>query len=137
MNLVLDASALLRYTDREAGGERVKSLIIEARDGRAALTMSAVNWSEIAYVLRRRFGNKSAARALDAFKLLPFTIIDVDLEAAETASKFHHEHRIPFADSFAAALAKISDATLLTADFDFKQAAEAGAIQVEFLPTKK
>lgn len=137
MNFVLDASALLRYTDREAGGERVKSLLFDARNGLAALTMSAVNWSEIAHVLRKRFGGKSAMRALETFKLLPFTIIDVDIQTAETASIFHHQHKIPFADSFAAALTELMKATLITADFDFKQAADVGAIEVEFLPTKK
>jgi PIN domain nuclease of toxin-antitoxin system len=51
---VLDASAILRFGDKEAGFDRVRDLFIEAAQGKTELLLSAVNWGEIVGALYTR-----------------------------------------------------------------------------------
>jgi ribonuclease VapC len=132
---VLDASALLRYLDREPGFERIAAMLKQAATGGAGLLVSAVNWGEVVSVLYRAHG-LSAARAT-ALKLhaLPLTIVAADADRAEEAGIFKQDFKVPYADAFAGALALREKAVLVTADFDFKPATRT--IKVEFLPDKK
>src|ERR1035437_1999443 len=54
---VLDASAVLRFTDKEAGFDRVRDLFVHAAQGKIALLLSAVNWGEIVGALYKRAGD--------------------------------------------------------------------------------
>ncbi len=130
---VLDASALLRYLDREPGFGRIAQLLKRATRGEAKLLVSAVNWGEVVSVLYRVHG---AAGRLTASKLraLPLSIIAVDTDGADQAGVFKHNFKVPYADAFAGALALAERATLVTADFDFKAASRA--VKTEFLPAK-
>ena len=140
---VLDASALLRFTDREAGFERVRDLLKQAAKGNIELLISAVNWGEIVAALYKRSGARQSARALIAnLAALPIAIVAVHREHAETAAIFRCDFRLPFADAFAGALTqahslgtKAQQATLITADYDFKNVPQ-GTIKIEFLPAK-
>src|SRR5689334_14299006 len=66
---VLDASALLRFADNEAGVDRVAELAKLARRNQAELYISSVNWGEVVYALlrasrytrRRRFDQESSS----------------------------------------------------------------------------
>ena len=61
---VLDASALLRYLDGEAGAERVKAIIKEHLAGKSRAAMSAVHWGEVAGIVRKRHGATGMGVAL-------------------------------------------------------------------------
>ena len=50
----------------------------------------------------------------------PLETVPVDRELAETAAGLKNEHGLGLADAFAAALAKIRKAELVTADTEFK-----------------
>ena len=43
---VLDASAILRFTDKEAGFDQVRDLFVRATQGEVDLLLSAVNWGK-------------------------------------------------------------------------------------------
>ena len=75
---VLDASAILRFSDKEAGFDRVHDLFIRAAQGKVELLL---------------------------------------------------------VDAFAGSLASHENATLVTADYDFKSV-PSGTIKIEFLPAK-
>ena len=132
-SFVLDASALLRYLDREPGFNRVAALLKQATRGDATLLVSAVNWGEVVSVLYRAHG---PAGRMTATKLrtLPFVVAAVDADGAERAGIFKQEFKVPYADAFAGSLAQAEKATLITADFDFKAASRA--VKIEFLPDK-
>jgi PIN domain nuclease of toxin-antitoxin system len=51
MIYVLDASAVLRFTDQEPGFDRVRTLFYQAAHGEIQLRLSAVNWGEIVCIL--------------------------------------------------------------------------------------
>jgi predicted nucleic acid-binding protein len=136
---VLDASAILRFTDKEAGFDRIRELFIAATQGNVELLLSAVNWGEIVGALYKRAGGVSArtnAGALAAnLAALPVTIIAADKDLAEHAVIFKYDFKVPFVDAFAGSLALHENATLVTADYDFKSV-PSGTIKIEFLPPK-
>jgi|SRR5262249_35054893 len=131
---VADASALLRYLDREPGFGRIAQLFKDAARGRCELVVSAVNWGEVIFVVYKAHGLTVARSTSSRLRALPFTIISVDADHAEAAGLFKEDFKVPYADAFAGSLALRQGATLITADFDFKLAAHA--IRIEFLPTK-
>jgi ribonuclease VapC len=135
---VLDASALLRFTDKEAGFDRVRVLLEKAARAEIQLLMSAVNWGEVVHAVTRRAGDQ-AGMILDGLAALPMTIVPVDAAAAAEAGRFKARYHVPYADAFAGALAarrQTSDAaTLVTADNDFR-GIPSGTIRIEFLPGK-
>ena len=131
---VLDASALLRYLENEPGAIRVEQLLNEARLGNCHLHMSAVNWGEVSYVLRRKFSGSDAEAIVGRLRLLPITVAAAAMLDAEEAAAMKRQYAMPYADAFAAALAAQRSATLVTADHDLRACAHA--LKVEFLPTR-
>jgi predicted nucleic acid-binding protein len=138
---VLDASAVLRFTDQEAGFDRIRNLLIEAAHGKVELLLSAVNWGEIVGALYRRAGGLSASALTNIGGLvanlaaLPMTVVAADKDLAEGAAIFKYNFKVPFVDAFAGSLALHRNATLVTADYDFKSV-PSGTIKIEFLPAK-
>ncbi len=137
MIYVLDASAILRFTDKEPGFDRVRDLFYDSAKGAAQLLLSSVNWGEIVAVLHKKNG-LGAEAILANLAALPITIVPVDAAAAADAGKFKWNFRVPYADAFAGALTvshKSDHAMLVTADYDFKNVPK-GTIKIEFLPIK-
>jgi PIN domain nuclease of toxin-antitoxin system len=134
---VLDASAILRFSDKEAGFDRVRDLFIQAAQGKVDLLLSAVNWCEIVGALYKRAGGLSAPANNMAANLaaLPLTIVAADKDLSEAAATFKYDSKVPFVDAFAGSLALHENATLVTADYDFKSV-PSGTIKIEFLPAK-
>jgi len=134
---VLDASAILRFTDKEPGFARVRDLFYDGAEGKAQLLLSAVNWGEIVAVLYKK-DSQTAEGMLANLAALPITIVPVDATAAENAGKFKWAFNVPYADAFAGALAagyRAEHATLVTADYDFKNVPK-GTMKIEFLLSK-
>jgi predicted nucleic acid-binding protein len=132
---VLDASALLRYLDREPGFDRIAALLKQATKGGIRLLVSAVNWDEVVSVLCRAHGLSAARATASKLHALPLEIVAVDADRAEEAGIFKQDFKVPYADAFAGSLALHEKALLVTADFDFKSATRS--VAVEFLPDKK
>lgn len=139
---VLDASSLLRFTDKEAGAERVSQLLKAAAHGDAELLISAVNWGEVCSVLYRQRGLDEARSLTNQLKTLPIKIMPVHVQDAEAAGIFKQDFRVPYADAYAGSLAmhiseeaKENQATLVTADNDFRNV-PMELFKIEFLPNK-
>lgn len=138
---ILDASAILRFTDREPGFERMRNLFEEAARQETDLLLSAVNWGEIVAAVLKRSGSR-AQQILDNLAALPWTIVPVDAVAAAAAGQCKARYGIPYADAFAASLtlscstgSAADPPTLITADNDFRKL-PADSIPIEFLPGK-
>ncbi len=116
---VLDASALLIYLDGSHGCEVVTRAMETASERGEHVLMSAVNWGEVCYILIRRFGQVKAEQIIAVIDTLPIEIDPAGRETARQAAIYKAQHKLPYADSFAAALAKIRRAELLTADKEF------------------
>ena len=128
---VLDAFALTAYFEKEPGYEKVQQLLTEAALGDRKLLLSAVNWGEVYYVTHRTHGASQANQVAEVIETFPIELVDVDVEIAKQAALFKVSHKLPYADCFAAALAKIHKAMLVTTDKDFKLL--EGEIRVHWL----
>jgi predicted nucleic acid-binding protein len=132
---VLDSSAVLRYIDGEAGGDRVNAIFKTVVQRRAEMCIPALQWGEIAGELRKRLGPTEGMRVLESLVPLELDVVPAGGERAVHAATLRMDHHIAYADAFALDLAMDSpDHILVTADYDFK--AVADLVRIEFLPLK-
>lgn len=85
------------------------------------LLLSVVNWGEVFYIVHREYGPSKAQQVADVIDTLPIEIIPADLELTRQAAVFKAKHKMSYADCFAAALAKLRRAELITGDKEFKE----------------
>jgi predicted nucleic acid-binding protein len=118
---VLDANAVIRYfkVGNAGGGEKVQELFLQAQRNQARLSMSVINMGEVLYVLIKNVGEQ---RALHYIQVLQHgvTIVEADVRQTIQAATLKHRYKLGYADSFAAALALASKATLVSADPSFE-----------------
>ena len=132
---VLDSSAVIRFIDHEAGAERVKAVIQMGSRGSAEVQISALQWGEIAGVMRKRLGTLEQARVLQRLLDVDLQIVPASAERAVRAAELRIDRKLPYADAFALDLVMDSpDHVLVTADYDFKTVADLA--RIEFLPAK-
>ena len=117
--IVLDASALMTFFEDRPGAEKVEDLIRLGVEGKRQLLMSVVNWGEVYYSTWRAHGPGVARKVLEDIAQLPLEIVDADLELTRHAAQLRAEHKLPYTDCFAAALAAVRKASLTTSDRDF------------------
>ena len=118
---VLDSYSLIAYFEGEAGKETMIEVFRSARDSSKPLFLSVVNWGEVYYITLREAGREQADHVAHLISTLPIHIVPVDLELAKQAAEFKAEHKMSYADCFAAALAKQKKAELATGDKEFKE----------------
>jgi len=117
--IVLDASALMTFFEDRPGADKVEDLIRLGVEGKRQLLMSVVNWGEVVYSTWRAKGPGVARKVLEDIAQLPLEIVDADLELTRGAAELRAEHKLPYTDCFAAALAAHRKASLATSDKDF------------------
>jgi predicted nucleic acid-binding protein len=117
--IVFDASALMTFFEGRPGADKVEDLIRLGVEGKRQLLMSVVNWGEVYYSTWRAKGPGVAQKVLDDIAQLPLEIVDADLELVRSAVELRAEHKLPYTDCFAAALAVNRKASLATSDRDF------------------
>lgn len=117
--IVLDASAVMTFFENRPGAEKVEDLIRLGVEGKRQLFMSVVNWGEVYYSTWRAKGPGVARKAIENIAQLPLEIVDADLDLTHTAAELRAEHKLPYTDCFAAALALQRKAPLATSDKDF------------------
>ncbi len=81
-----------------------------------------MNWGEIYYNTMREVSQEAAEQQARAIAALPIDIVGMgdDLTLAHQAAIYKATHKMAYADCFAAALAKMKSAELLTGDPEFK-----------------
>jgi predicted nucleic acid-binding protein len=81
--------------------------------------MSIVNWGEVYYSVWRAKGPGVARKIAADVAQLPIELVDAGYELTKLAAELHADHKLPYADCFAASLAADRQATLATSDADF------------------
>jgi predicted nucleic acid-binding protein len=119
--ILFDSQAILKWTQKEPGYQKVKSLMIACRDHSVKGYMNQINVGEIYYKTIRAVGIDRAKNFLENFLRLPIHIILPDSELIWRASEIKAEYAISFADCFAAATALKYHATILTGDPEFRK----------------
>jgi predicted nucleic acid-binding protein len=115
---VLDANALVRLFRNAPGADAVEELIRQAKSGRVHLNISAVNLTEVLYILARYFGQEKALECIDKARRVAETVA-VDEQIAMDTAILRIRYKLGLADCFAAELAMRTGATLVTADPEF------------------
>ena len=117
--IVLDASAVMTFFENRPGADKVEELIHLGVAGKRQLFMSVVNWGEVYYSTWRAHGPGVARKIIEDIAQLPIEIVDAGLDLTRTAAELRANHKLPYTDCFAAALAAHRKATLATSDQDF------------------
>jgi ribonuclease VapC len=119
---VLDSWALLAFFKDEPAAEAVETLIEAATRSGTPLLLSAINWTEVYYTMERAGGRAVAESVAVEISTLPIEVVGVgdDLELARQAAQFKAAHKLSLADAFAASLARIRKAELVTGDPEFE-----------------
>lgn len=118
---VLDSYAFIAFLENESGAEKVAALIKQARDNEKPLFMSVVNWGEVYYILHREAGIEAATKVLQTIDTLPIEIVPADRELTLIAAELKSKRKMSYGDCFAAALAKLKKAELVTGDKEFRE----------------
>jgi predicted nucleic acid-binding protein len=69
----------------------------------------------------RTYGRERAEEVAQLIARLPIELIPADLDLARQAAEFKATKKMSYADCFAASLAKLRKAELVTGDKEFKQ----------------
>jgi len=120
---VLDSWAIIAFFEDEPSADAVERLLQQAVEGKHRLLLSVVNWGEIYYATMRAISREVAEQKAREIASLPIEIVGVgeDLALARQAAVFKATKRMAYADCFAAALAKLRSAELVTGDPEFRQ----------------
>jgi len=128
---VLDSYALMAFFEDEPGADTVRSLIFKAEEGSVNLLMCIVNLGEIWYSIARSNSPEIADQYVHEINGMAIEIVDADWTLTRQAAAFKVNGGISYGDCFAAALAKLKKAELVTGDKEFKSL--DGEIKISWL----
>ena len=118
--IVLDSYALIAYLNKEEGYAIVSEIFEKCVDAGEYAFMCVVNLGEVYYHALRVGGEPKAKLVLEITKALPIDIVEANISLTLQAAEFKAFNKMSYADAYAAALAKIKKATLVTGDKEFK-----------------
>jgi ribonuclease VapC len=117
---ILDSYALMAFFEDEPGADLVRDLILKAEENKVNLFMSIVNLGEVWYSIARNNSPEVADQYIGEVQGMAVEIVNTDWQITRQAAVFKANGNISYADCFAAALAKIKKADLITGDKEFK-----------------
>lgn len=120
---VLDSYALMAFFEDEPGADTVRDIIFGAENGKEKLLMSVVNLGEIWYSIARTNSTDIADQYVNEIMGMAIEIVDAGWKLTRQAATFKVNGNISYADCYAAALAKIHEAKLVTGDKEFQHLA--------------
>lgn len=116
---VFDSYALMAFFEDEPGADTVRDLILKAEENKINLFMSVINLGEVWYSIARNNSPEVADQYIGEINGMAIEIVDADWTLTRQAAVFKEGGKISYADCFAAALAKIKKAELITGDKEF------------------
>ena len=127
--LVLDSWSVIAYLEDEPSGQQVADLIAGAHEEGIPIYMTVVNAGEVWYIIAREISEAEANSSLKELRELRIQFVDVDWELTQEAARFKTKNKISYADCYAAALAIVKKADLVTGDREFKAVEDQVKIQ--------
>jgi PIN domain nuclease of toxin-antitoxin system len=117
---VLDSYALMAFFEDEPGANVIRDLILKAEENKVSLLMSVVNLGEVWYSIARTNSPEIADQYIGEINGMAIELVDADWNLTRQAAAFKANGGISYGDCFAAALAKLKKAELVTGDKEFK-----------------
>lgn len=132
-NRVLDTWALLAFFQRQGNaGAQVEKILNSAIGSNRRVFLHGVNWTELYATIEGKLGEPAAAETAAILDRLPIVIVHTeDREICRKASEYKTAHALTLGASFAAALATVKKARLVTGDPQFLPL--AGDMTLEWL----
>jgi predicted nucleic acid-binding protein len=118
---VLDSFALLAFLRDEPGSDTVAALLEKAGAREQPVHMTEVNYAEVQYIVRRKDGDAAWRTVAGELLAMPIEFHPADRPLADIAADLKTRFKLSLADAFAAALARIRNAELVTGDPEFKE----------------
>ena len=118
--VVLDSYALIAYLNKEEGYSAVSEIFEKCSAADEYALMCVVNLGEVYYHALRVGGEQKAKLFLEIVKALPIDIVEANINLTLIAAEIKAFNKMSYADAYAAALAKIKKASLVTGDKEFK-----------------
>ena len=132
--IVLDSFALIGYLENEGFAAKIEKFLKQGKQGKIRIYLHAIHLGEVYYITLREQGQDVADLAFTRIKAFPLQYIEtIDEKLLRVAARLKAIYPISLADSFAAALAIIYKATLLTGDPEFKKVEKKEDISIEWL----
>jgi len=125
---VLDSFAVLAYFQAETGGAKAKDLLKRASAEKVATFLSLINLGEIIYITERKLGRDTAENTFEDILRLPIELTEASMDRVLTAAHVKARYAISYADAFVVSLAKELEATIVTADPEFKKVKSLASI---------
>lgn len=126
---VLDSWAVIAYFEDEPAGKQIADLIATAHEAAIPIYMSVVNVGEVWYITAREVSRADADTIVKELRDLRIQFETADWELTLEAARFKAQHKMSYADCYAAALAKKKGANLITGDNEFKTVEDQVDIQ--------
>ena len=130
---VLDSYALLAFFRDESGADAVEKLLNEAAEDKHELYLTSVNAGEVYYMSCRKDSVSKASQVWEAMKKFPLHFVIADMDISLAAAKIKANHKLSYADAFAAALTIQKKATLITGDNEFESLAGETGFKVKYI----
>lgn len=129
--LVLDTWAVIAYLEDDPSAQKIADLIASAHEEAIPVSMCVVNAGEVWYIIAREISEEEANNSIKELRDLRIRFEDVDWELTQEAARFKAKNKMSYADCYAAALAKIKKADLVTGDGEFK--AVEGQVTIQWV----
>ncbi len=117
---VLDTWAVIAFLEDEPSGVQVEDLIATAHEEQIPIYMSVVNVGEVWYTIAREVSEEEANASVKVLHDLRIQFENVDWTLTQEAARIKSQNKMSYADCYAAALAKVKKADLVTGDNEFK-----------------
>jgi predicted nucleic acid-binding protein len=117
---VLDTWAVIAYLEDEPSAPQIADLIASAHEEGIPVYMTVVNVGEVWYIIAREISEEEANTSIKELRDLRIQFEDVDWALTQEAARFKSQHKMSYADCYAAALAKTKKGDLVTGDKEFK-----------------
>ena len=130
---VLDSYALLAFFRDEPGADAVEKLLNEAAEDKHELYITSVNAGEIYYMSYKKDSSTKASQVWEAMKKFPLHFVAADMELSFAAAKIKANHKLSYADAFAAAFTISKKATLMTGDNEFESLVGQSGFKVKYI----
>jgi predicted nucleic acid-binding protein len=127
--LVLDSWSVIAYLEDEPSGQKIADLIASAHEEAIPVTMCVVNVGEVWYIIAREISGWEANNSIKELRDMRIQFEDVNWELTQEAARFKSKNKMSYADCYAAALAKVKKADLVTGDAEFKAVEDQVKIQ--------
>lgn len=127
--LVLDSWAVIAYLDDEPSAQQIADLIATAHEEDIPVYMTVINVGEVWYTIAHEVSEDDANSSVKELRDLRIQFVDADWQLTQEAARFKSQHKMSYADCFAAALAKSYKADLVTGDGEFKSVENQVKIQ--------